>query len=606
MLETLINSDQKVLDAFKNAFILIADERSSEKDSLYELLRAANFTRLTTVDNEEDILKTLRQGYRHESMQVELLVISTTIEAFDALELTKTLSKHDISNTPIILLTQGNGWWNENQAITSYQAGAVDVLVRPLRSEELIPRINLALKYRQEKQARLAREENLNTELSERKVMETRLQHLLNHDELTSLPSRHKLEAALKISLGKSNNLHRTSALFFIDVDHFRIINDTLGHERGDLLLVKMADLIKEAVPSGSLIARVGSDEFGILIEDIDEIVAMDLASVIETEIDGMVCGEAGNQVKVFASIGIVMIYPGTDNKTASEVLARADQACHIAKEKTDSRIYLFDHSAPEIKSLQNTRQCVTMVRNALVNDYFKLNLQPIVSTVSEVPSHYEVLIRLIDGNGKVYSPVDFVPAAESTRIIHKLDYWVVDNALSLLERFQKAGSDICLSINLSGDGLQTPAIFDLIKNKMTYLSLNPSKLMFELTETAAVSDVEKTRITISKLRALGCRFAIDDFGTGFSSFNYIKNYPVDYIKIDGMFIMNLLNEPADQILVKSMVEVAHNLGKKVIAEYVENRETMNLLRTYGVDYVQGYHLGKPVPAEQVLATHAN
>ena len=603
MLEALINSDQKVLESLKNAFILIADERGHEKDSLFELLRAAGFSRLTTVGTEEDILKTLRQGYRHESMQVELLVISSSIENFDALELTRTLSKHDISNTPIILLTQGNGWWNENQAITSYQAGAVDFIVRPLRSEEVIPRINLALKYRKEKQERLAREESLNTELSERKVMETRLQHLLNHDELTSLPSRHKLEAALKISLGKSTNLHRTSALFYIDVDHFRIINDTLGHESGDQLLVKMADLIKQAAPDSSIIARIGSDEFGILIDDIDEIVALDLANVIETEIDLMVCGEAGNQAKVFASIGIVMIYPGTDNKTASDVLARADQACHIAKQKTDSRVYLFDHSAPEIKSLQNTRQCVTMVRNALVNDYFRLNLQPIVNTASEIPSHYEVLIRLVDNNGKVYSPVDFVPAAESTRIIHKLDYWVVDNALSLLEKFQKSGADISLSINLSGDGLQSPAIFDLIKNKMAYLSLNPSKLMFELTETAAVSDVEKTRMTISKLRALGCRFAIDDFGTGFSSFNYIKNYPVDYIKIDGMLIMNRLNEPADQILVKSMVVVAHNLGNKVISEYVENRETKDLLITYGVDFVQGYHLGKPVPADQVLAS---
>jgi EAL domain-containing protein (putative c-di-GMP-specific phosphodiesterase class I) len=297
------------------------------------------------------------------------------------------------------------------------------------------------------------------------------------------------------------------------------------------------------------------------------------------------------------------MIHPGTDNKTASAVLARGDQACHIAKDITGKRTYLFNHNDPEIKALQQTRKCVALTQKALSNDWFKLYLQPIINVADNKVSHYEVLLRLIDDTGEMHSPANFVPAAESTGLIHKLDYWVVENALTLLANMPLELSTVSFSINLSGDGLQTPAILELIKNKLAYHSLNPSRIMFELTETAAVKNVQKTRETISKLRALGCRFAIDDFGTGFSSFNYIKNYPVDYIKIDGMFICNLLNEPADQILVKSMVDVAHNLGKKVIAEYVENQETVDLLRSYGVDYVQGYHLGKPLPASQIIST---
>jgi len=601
MFKELINSDTQALDELRNAFILIADERSNEQGSLYEMLRESGFTRLSQSTNRDRILEIIREGYRHESQQVALFIISTSIEEFDVLELTRTLSQHDVANTPILFLSQSSGWLNDTQLVTSYQSGAIDILNRPLRVAEVVPRINLALQYRQEKQRRLVQEENLNTKLSERRVMEARLEHLLNHDELTSLPSRHRLEAALKISLSKTHNLHRTCALIYIDIDHFRIINDTLGHSRGDTILVRMADLLKQASPENALIARIGSDEFGILIDDIDEYVAMDLAHVIDTELDKLICGDVHDPMQVFASIGVVMIQPGTDNKTASEVLARGDQACHIAKNDKSTRVYLFNHNASEIKHLQRTRQSVALVRKALANDWFKLYLQPIISLNSDQPSHYEVLIRLIDNNDKIHSPVHFVPAAESTGLINKLDFWVVDNALSLLDRIQKQQTDFGLSINLSGDGLQTPAILELVKNKMNYLSLSPSRVMFELTETAAVSNVQATRATISKLRALGCRFAIDDFGTGFSSFSYIKNYPVDYIKIDGIFIQNLINEPSDQILVRSMVDIAHNLGKKVIAEYVEDAATHELLKTYGVDYVQGYHLGKPVPAEQIL-----
>ena len=602
MFKELINSDSQALDELRNAFILIADERGNEQGSLYEMLREAGFGRLNQSTNRERILDIIRQGYRHESQQVELFIISTSIEEFDVLELTRTLSQHDVANTPILFLSQSSGWLDDNQLVTSYKSGAIDILNRPLRMAEVVPRINLALQFRREKQRRLVQEENLNTKLSERRVMEARLEHLLNHDELTSLPSRHRLEAALKISLSKTHNLHRTCALIYIDIDHFRIINDTLGHTRGDKLLVNLADLLKQSSPDNALIARIGSDEFGILIDDIDEVVAMDLAHVIDTELDKLICGDTHDPMQVFASIGVVMIQPGTDNKTASEVLARGDQACRMAQKDKTTRVYLFNHNAPEIKNLQKTRQSVALVRKALSNDWFKLFLQPIVNLSNDQASHYEVLLRLVDNNDEMHSPVHFVPAAESTGLINKLDFWVVDHALSLLDQLHKNQTDFALSINLSGDGLQTPAILELIKNKINYLSLNPSRIMFELTETAAVSDVQATRATISKLRALGCRFAIDDFGTGFSSFSYIKNYPVDYIKIDGIFIQNLMNEPSDQILVRSMVDIAHNLGKKVIAEYVEDAATQELLRSYGVDYVQGYHLGKPVPAEQILS----
>ncbi|MGD2119193.1 MAG: EAL domain-containing protein [Chromatiales bacterium] len=602
MLKELIQPDTRALSVLKNARILVADERYREQDSLYEMLLQAGCTRLIHADSSDQIIQLLREGYRSENRQIDLLIFSASHPNLDAYQLSRTLSKNDINSTPIMLLAQGTGWWDENVADQAYQAGAIDILFRPLRVSDAIPRVNLALLYRNEKKKRLDQEESLNTELSERRIMETRLNHLLNHDELTGLPSRHRLESALKISLNKSHNLHRTCALLYIDIDHFRIINDTMGHSRGDKLLIRLADLLRQSAPDDALIARIGSDEFGILIDDVDKLVALDLALIISQELDALICGEMQSHMNVNANIGVVMIHPGTDTKTASEVLARGDQACHIAKEKTGKRIYLYNHQDPEIQALQKTRHCVTLVRKAISNDWFELYLQPIVNLYNNSISHYEVLLRLIDNTGEMHSPANFVPAAESSGLINKLDFWVVDHALSLLEQVPMEQANVHLSINLSGAGLQTPALLELIKTKLSFHALNPARIMFELTETAAVKDVQKTRETISKLRAIGCRFAIDDFGTGFSSFNYIKNYPVDFIKIDGTFIRNLLSEASDQILVRSMVDIAHNLGKKVIAEYVENAETMELLRNYHVDFAQGYYLGKPAPAADVLS----
>ena len=340
MFDELIKSEAKTLDTLRNALILIADERADEPGSLKQMLSEAGFKRLVSTTDRDAILNTIREGFRYENKQVALLILSTSIDEFDALELTRMLTRHDQTQTPVLFLSQGSGWLNDTQLAVSYDAGAIDVLQRPLRITEVVPRINLALKYRKEQQLRMKQEDSLNVKLSESRVMEARLEHLLNHDELTSLPSRHRLEAALKMSLSKTHNMHRTDALLYIDIDHFRVINDTMGHGRGDKLLVRLADLIKESAPENALIARIGSDEFGILIDDIDQIVAMNLAQVIESELDAVICGETQNQMKVYANIGVVMISPGTDNKTASEVLARGDQACHIAQSKKDENRY--------------------------------------------------------------------------------------------------------------------------------------------------------------------------------------------------------------------------------------------------------------------------
>jgi len=601
VLKELLKTHSTVMDDLKNACILIADEQSNEPNSLSSMLREIGCTRVQETLDQNTIIELLRSGQRDPSQYVDMLFLSTTLNTFDVFELCRDLSANNDAFTPIVLITNGSDCWDEHQLNMAYETGAVDFLYRPMRIAECIPRLNLVMRYRQERKSRLLREETLVTELSERKVMETRLNYLLNHDELTSLPSRHRLEAALKIALGKAINLNRQFALLYIDIDNFRLINENLGHERGDRLLKILADILKDKLPPTAMVARVASDEFVIFMDNSDEAIAQATAENVLLSCDQLTCRESGKEMRVRVNIGIQIINATTDIKSASMLLARGDQSCHIAKQRSGSSIFLYHQDDPALKDLQKNRKYVTLLREAIRNDWFELYVQPIVNLSSGETSHYEILIRLNDDTDEMHSPADFIPVAENNCMIDQLDYWVVDKALEHLNKLNARHSDVNFSINLSGDGLHNPATMELIKDKIAYLGLNPSRIMFELTETAAVKDVDTIRSTIARLRSLGCKFAIDDFGSGFSSFNYIKNYPVDYIKIDGMFIKSVLEDKSDQILVKSMVEVAHSLSKKVIAEYVENAAVMDKLRSYGVDYVQGYHLGKPVPIVTLL-----
>ena len=601
MLKQMLNIPNRYLDKLKQARILIADERAGEPSSLSLILAGIGCKNIIQTTNKEEIFQHIRAGLRHSSKEVDLIILSSGIDSFDVLELTRLLSSNEEMHAPVLMMTNGSEWWDETQLELAYHTGAIDFLSRPFRTAEIIPRLNLALRYKLEKRDRIKREDSLVTELSERKVMETRLEYLLNHDKLTSLPSRHRLEAALTLSLNKAVSLMRQFALLHIDIDNFRHINENLGHKRGDRLLTILADICKQAAPEKATVARTGSDEFGILVDDCDEAQAHKIAEQIYALAENLICGETSKQMRIALNIGIVLIHADSDIKTASEILARAEQACDIAKKSSSQSIFLYEPDSPALLDLKKNRLYVSMIRKAIRSDWFELYVQPIVNTLDNNHSHYEVLLRLKDDHGQYHSPADFIPVAENNFLIHQLDFWVVDKALTYIEQLPLNLAHINFSINLSAEGLLNKAILELIENRIHFHSISPGRLMFELTETAAVKDVKIIRENIAKLRAMGCKFAIDDFGSGFSSFNYIKNYPVDFIKIDGLFIRNLVNDHADQIMVKSMVDIAHDLGKKVIAEYVEDQPTMDLLKEYCVDYVQGYHLGKPASINTLL-----
>ncbi|MBQ0790128.1 MAG: EAL domain-containing protein, partial [Cycloclasticus sp.] len=267
--------------------------------------------------------------------------------------------------------------------------------------------------------------------------------------------------------------------------------------------------------------------------------------------------------------------------------------ACYSAKTLGRNRVSLFEGEDENLVTLRNDAKWVPHIRRALSEDLFQLVFQPVVKVSDGHVSHYETLIRMVGDSGELLTPEQFIPVAERMGLINHIDLWVVSHIIDYIAALPKAKEEVCFTVNLSSHALQGDYLLPVLKKKLETSWISPSRLTFEITETAAVTNFEKTRLMVSKIRALGCRFALDDFGAGFSSFNYIKNFPVDYLKIDGQFTQNLVVDSADQVLVKSMIDVAHSLGKKAIAEYVSNAEIFRILKEFGVDYVQGYLVGK-------------
>jgi EAL domain-containing protein (putative c-di-GMP-specific phosphodiesterase class I) len=305
---------------------------------------------------------------------------------------------------------------------------------------------------------------------------------------------------------------------------------------------------------------------------------------------DGYSFEYLGQYFHLSASIGIKFISIDDDH-TVGALLAQSNQACYTAKKRGRNRYHIFNKDDREMHSLRHSVQWAPRIRSALKQEDFILEFQPIHSVAKQQITHYECLIRMTDEEGTIYYPNDFIPVAEQMGLIHQIDFWVVDHAFDLLKTIK---SDISIAINLSGNIFLDKGLYVLVETKLKQTGIDPSRVVLEITETSAISNFEQTKAMVSQLRMLGCRFALDDFGAGFNSYNYIKHFPVDILKIDGSFITNLINDPVDQLLVKSMIDIAHSLKKKVVAEFVENEATLHLLESYGADFIQGYLVGQP------------
>ncbi len=429
-------------------------------------------------------------------------------------------------------------------------------------------------------------------DITEQKAFQHQLSYNAEHDPLTGMFNRNYFQEELERTVARAARNGTSCALFFVDLDQFKYINDTLGHATGDRLLVDIGALLSMHVRDGDLLARFGGDEFTLLLYNIGKRDVLRAAENFRALCDDYRFNVNDKSWNVSASIGIAMIDRHTTS--AEEVLSHADLACNMAKQQGRNRVNLYNPADLGKADMQADMSWATQVRDMLEHDRFKLVYQPIISTDSGEVLDYEVLVRMVCDDGQIIMPGGFMPAAERFGLIHSVDRWIVRRAIQELAGLHNNGQHVSFSINLSGKAFEDESLLPLIQALLEDSGLDPTWVTFEITETAAIANLAAAEAFISALKDIGCQFALDDFGSGFSSFAYLKHLPVDKLKIDGAFVKGMAHSAVDQAMVESMNQVAHALGKLTVAECVENGETLKILRDMGVDRAQGNYIGQP------------
>jgi diguanylate cyclase (GGDEF)-like protein/PAS domain S-box-containing protein len=435
-------------------------------------------------------------------------------------------------------------------------------------------------------------------DITERRHFDQQLRHMANHDFLTNLYNRHFFESTLDLELADARRKKTGGAIVWLDLDGFKEINDTLGHRVGDVVLVAIAERLRAELRESTMLARLGGDEFALLLSGVGAEEAEVVAGRVLTAINSKPFSAGEHTVHVSASIGVVL-YP-QHGSTAEELLANADVAMYIAKASGRSRVHLHKLDAAIHGDIRSRSAWNERLTTAIEDGLFRVWAQPIIDARTRNTERYELLIRM-ELDGEIVMPAEFLPTAERLGIIHEIDRWMVEQAVNLLA--ENRMGDAVLEVNLSSRALIDTELLPTIERLIANVGIDPTRLGFEVTETAVIADISHAEAFISRLRDMGCRFSLDDFGSGFSSFYYLRHLPLDCLKIDGSFIRNLPRSPQDQHLVKAIVELCRGLSVKVAVECVEDQETLDMAAELGVDLAQGYHIGRPSPVEDLQHT---
>jgi diguanylate cyclase (GGDEF)-like protein/PAS domain S-box-containing protein len=435
-------------------------------------------------------------------------------------------------------------------------------------------------------------------DMSAREHAQKQLLHLADHDALTGLFNRRRFEQEIGKQVSRSTRYGTGGAVLMLDLDDFKYVNDRLGHRAGDALITSVAELLRERLRESDVLARLGGDEFAILLPHADAEEAKLAADGLLEALRRHRAVFSGQRVRVTTSIGVAPIsHP--DPQTADEVLVEADAAMYDAKEAGRDRIVVYD---PIGRPERVQAGLPDRIRSAIDDHRLTLYVQPILDLRNDEISQYELLLRMVDTDGEVLPPRAFLATAERFGLVQEIDEWVARSAIRLIEQHRLAGRELRLEVNLSGRTMGDSRLPAAIAEELDAASIDPANLILEVTETAAIASMDEARDFASELTELGCRFALDDFGAGFSSFYYLKYLPLDFLKIDGDFITSLGRSQIDQAVVKAIVELSRSLGKQTIAEFVGDEQTVRLLREYGVDFAQGYHIGHPQPVSEMWA----
>jgi len=441
-------------------------------------------------------------------------------------------------------------------------------------------------------------------DLSESREAEQRLAYLAQHDVLTGLLNRAELERRLAVLLSTPASPRPHHVVCFMDIDQFKLVNDTGGHDAGDELLRQLAILIKSQLKGFDLLGRVGGDEFGVILTDCSVERAESISSNLLQTIRSFFFSWQERSYDVAVSIGLFGFKPG--DESTSSILSSANVACQMAKEQGRNRLHIYHTGDTALVRHHGDMHLVAGINQALQEGRFHLYVQPIVPVNGADERHYEVLVRMIDEAGDTVVPDHFIPAAERYILMPAIDRWIISELFTTqgetlrqwAEVNQQTG-EFLFAINLSGTSLSDDGFLNYLERLFDEWRIPFRSICFEITETAAVANLEHVKVMIKRLKSFGCRFALDDFGTGLSSYSYLKELPVDYLKIDGSFVRNMATDPVDYAMVESINQIGHILGLETIAEWAEDQTILNQLRVLNVDYAQGYGVGEPMPLKE-------
>jgi diguanylate cyclase (GGDEF)-like protein/PAS domain S-box-containing protein len=435
------------------------------------------------------------------------------------------------------------------------------------------------------------------TDITEAHELSRQLSYEASHDALSGLINRREFEIRLQRALDSAQATGAVHAVCYLDLDQFKIINDTCGHIAGDELLRQLAQVLQSRVRSNDALARLGGDEFGLLLHDCSVGDATNIANALLKAVEQYQFVWGASTFTVGASIGLV---PVTGSfRRITQVLQAADAACYAAKDQGRNRVHVYQEDDTVVAQRHGEMQWVARVKRALHENRFLLEAQPIVPIAGEGARadarSYELLLRMRDEHGHIVPPGAFLPAVERYNLSQRLDRWVISSALHWLAANPAATARLGrVYVNLSGDSLGDPQLHEFIRATLEATRVAPTKIGFEITETAAIGNLTRANQLIADLRRLGCAFSLDDFGSGVSSFAYLKALTVDWLKIDGLFVHNIVHDRIDYEMVRSITDIGHVMGKKVVAESVESEAVLERLRSIGVDYAQGMALGPP------------
>lgn len=588
--------------------VLIVDDQSVILHTLCVTLSKKNYD-LLVANSGKQALKIIQNS------KPDLILLDILMPDMSGIEVCKELKNDiDLRQIPVIFLTSSEDFIDD-----AFEAGGVDYILKPFKNNELISRVkthlkisklnrsleeanfileslNANLEKRVQERTRdlVSANSSLRNEISERRRLQDKLEYLSKYDFVTRMLNRKSMEELIDSEVAKHLNSDKTECLYFlfIDLDQFKIINDTCGHTAGDELLRQISEVIKSMESDYQLAsARMGGDEFGIFFRAKNSGSAHHITESIFLGISGFRFNWYESTYSVALSMGLVELNESIGN--AKTAISTAERTCYESKLKGGSNISYYNESRENIDQDEKQMRWVPILQKAQDDNKLSLHFQSIVDIKTGERSKAEILIRLIGDDGNLVYPDAFIPVAERYHLISNIDLWVIRQALSI----KKALSDPTqISINISGESFNKSGFINNVEEIIKQTNVTPNEICFEITETSALSNIEATKVFIDHMHDLGCRSSLDDFGTGTSTFSYLKQLPVDFLKVDQMFIRDIENEKINRMMVESITSICKEMDVKVIAEGVETESELNTLKKIGVDFIQGYYYHRPAP----------